>query len=118
MQQIRLTNRWLWSSALIILAILLQLVGPAAAQRGTALRGGAGSRGPGVHDRQEYNPQTVTTVKGQVESLGSYGMTGGKVTPGMQVQGLLLKTDKGNITVHLGPPWYVRKQGFDLKQGD
>ena len=38
--------------------------------------------------------------------------------PGMQVHGLLLKTDKGNITVQLGPPTYVRKQGFDLKQGD
>ena len=38
--------------------------------------------------------------------------------PGMQVHGLLLKTDKGNITVQLGPPAYVRKQGFDLKQGD
>jgi uncharacterized membrane protein YgcG len=60
----------------------------------------------------------VATVKGQVESLGSYGMTGWKAMPGMQVNGLLLKTDKGNITVHLGPPSYVRKQGFDLKQGD
>jgi hypothetical protein len=60
----------------------------------------------------------VATVQGQVESLGSYGMTGWKAMPGMQVQGLLLKTDKGNITVHLGPPSYVRKQGFDLKQGD
>jgi len=45
-------------------------------------------------------------------------MTGWKAMPGMQVHGLLLKTDKGNITVQLGPPAYVRKQGFDLKQGD
>ena len=118
MQEIRLTNRWLWSSALIILAILLELVGPAAAQWGGFGRGGGRGGDSGAHGRQEYNPQTVTTVKGQVESLGSYGMTGWKVTPGMQVQGLLLKTDKGNITIHLGPPWYVRKQGFDLKQGD
>ena len=118
MQEIRLTNRWLWSSSLIILAILLELVGPAAAQRGGFGRGGGRDGDSGAHGRQEYNPQTVTTVKGQVESLGSYGMTGWKVIPGMQVQGLLLKTDKGNITIHLGPPWYVRKQGFDLKQGD
>jgi hypothetical protein len=60
----------------------------------------------------------VATVQGRVESLGSYGMTGWKAMPGMQVQGLLLKTDMGNITVHLGPPAYVRKQGFNLKTGD
>jgi uncharacterized membrane protein YgcG len=57
-------------------------------------------------------------VKGQVQSLGSYGMTGWRIAPGMQVQGLVLKTDKDNITINLGPPWYVSKQGFTLKQGD
>ncbi len=119
MQEIRLLNRWLWLSSLIILIILLELVCPAAAQRGGGTRGsGEGDGGSGAHGRQEYNPQTVTTVKGQVESLGSYGMTGWKAMPGMQVQGLVLKTDTGNITVHLGPPAYVRKQEFDLKLGD
>jgi hypothetical protein len=117
MQEIRLTNRWLWSLSLIILIMLLELVCPAVAQRGGGARGGGGGDS-GAHGRQEYNLQTVTTVKGQVESLGSYGMTGWKAMPGMEVQGLLLKTDKGNITVHLGPPAYVRKQDFDLKQGD
>ena len=118
MQEIPLMNRWLWSSSLIILIILLELVCPAAAQRGGFARGGRGDGDSGAHGRQEYNLQTVTTVNGQVESLGSYGITGWRSMPGMQVQGLLLKTDKGNITVHLGPPSYVRKQGFDLKQGD
>jgi hypothetical protein len=36
----------------------------------------------------------------------------------MAIQGLVLRTDKGNITVQLGPPWYVRKQGFTLQKGD
>ncbi len=40
------------------------------------------------------------------------------VTPGMALQGLVLKTTKGNITVDLGPPWYVKKQGFSLRTGD
>ena len=118
MQEIRLTNRWLWFSALIMFAILLEPGGPAAAQWGGFGRGGGRDGGSGAHGRLEYNPQTVATVKGQVESLGSYGMTGWKAMPGMQVNGLLLKTDKGNITVYLGPPSYVRKQGFALKQGD
>ncbi|MGO9621008.1 MAG: DNA-binding protein [Desulfobaccales bacterium] len=118
MQEIPLTNRWLWYSALIILALLPGLVGPAAAQMGGLGRGGGRGGNSGTHERQEYNLQTVTTVKGQVEDLGSYGATGWRSMAGMQVHGLLLKTDKGNITVHLGPPSYVRKQCFDLKQGD
>ncbi len=118
MQEIRLTNLRLWFSALIILAILLEPGGPAAAQWGGWGRGGGRDGGSGAPGRLEYNPQTVATVKGQVESLGSYGMTGWKAMPGMQVQGLLLKTDKGKLTVYLGPPSYVRKQGFALKPGD
>ncbi|MGA9755428.1 MAG: hypothetical protein WBV23_09840 [Desulfobaccales bacterium] len=118
MQGIRLTNRWLWFSSLIILTILLELAWPAAAQQLGFPGGGRRHGGSETQERLEYNPQTVTTMKGQVETLGSYGMTGWRVAPGMQSQGLVLKTDKGNITINLGPPWYVRKQGFDLKQGD
>ncbi len=117
MHESRLTAIWLWLTSLIALAILLELVGPATAQMGGLGRGGHGGDS-GAHGRQDYNLQTVTTVKGQIESLGSYGMAGWQSMSGMQVHGLLLKTDKGNITVHLGPPAYVRKQGFDLKPGD
>jgi hypothetical protein len=117
-QEIRLTRTWLRFPALIILAMLLAPGGPAAAQWAGLGRGGGRNGGSGAPARLEYNPQTVATVKGQVESLGSYGMTGWKTMPGMQVQGLLLKTDQGKMTVHLGPPAYVRNQGFDLKQGD
>jgi hypothetical protein len=118
MQEISLTNRRLWFSSLIIFTILLELVWPAAAQMGGFPGGGRRHGGSEAQDRQEYDPHTVTTVKGQVESLGSHGMTGWRITPGMQSQGLVLITDKGNITINLGPPWYIRKQGFDLKQGD
>ncbi|MGA9756487.1 MAG: hypothetical protein WBV23_15225 [Desulfobaccales bacterium] len=45
-------------------------------------------------------------------------MQGWRAAPGMAIQGLVLKTDKGNITVELGPPWYVSKQGFSLQKGD
>ena len=109
--------RW-WFPALTILAILLNPGGPAAAQWGSLGRGGGRDGGSEASGRLVYNPQTVATVKGRVEDLGSYGLTGWKAMPGMQVQGLLLKTDKGNIPVYLGPPAYVRKQGFALKQGD
>ena len=103
---------------LIILAVLMELSGSAAAQQygvhgGSLRRGGAESQ-----DLQGYDPQTVTTVKGQVESLGSYDMTGWRVAPGMRTQGVVLKTEAGDITVNLGPPWFPRKQDFTVKQGD
>ncbi len=41
-----------------------------------------------------------------------------RAAPGMEIQGLVLKTSKGNITIHLGPPWYVSRQGFVLRKGD
>ncbi|MGB7911260.1 MAG: hypothetical protein WCF59_03445 [Desulfobaccales bacterium] len=118
MPKICLKDSHSWCLLLIILTMLMQLSGTAAAQQFGFPGGGRRHRSSESQDRQEYNTQTVTTVKGQVESLGSYGMTGWRAAPGMQSQGLVLKTDKGNIIVHLGPPWYVRKQGFDLKQGD
>ena len=36
----------------------------------------------------------------------------------MAVQGLILKTEHGNIEVYLGPPSYVTKQKFMLQKGD
>ncbi len=104
---------WLWLAP-IILTTILGLSGPVAAQHLGLGRHGA----PGAADRQLYNPRTVTTVQGQVADLGSYGMQGWRVTPGMALQGLVLKTANGNLTVNLGPPWYVSKQDFTLQTGD
>lgn len=113
MTKMHLRKSWLWLSP-IILTLILGLAWPVAAQHRGLGRGGD----PGTQDRQLYNPQTVTTVQGQVEDVGSYGMQGWRVAPGMAIQGLVLKTAKGNITVDLGPPWYVSKQGFTLQTGD
>ncbi len=118
MPRICLRANYFWFLSLIILTMLLELSGPAAGQQFGFPGGGRRHRGSETQDRLKYNPQTVTTVKGQVESLGSYGMTGWRSAPGMQTQGLVLKTDKGNISINLGPPWYVSKQGFYLKQED
>jgi hypothetical protein len=112
MPKIHLSTRW-WLSA-IILTMILGLARTAAAQHRGFGRGGES----GAQGRRLYNPQTVTTVQGQVEDLGSYGMQGWRVTPGMKLQGLVLKTGKGNLTIDLGPPWYVRKQGFAFSKGD
>jgi hypothetical protein len=67
---------------------------------------------------QQYDPQTVTTVAGQVESTGSYGLKGWRIAPGMETQGLILRIDKEIITVDLGPAWYVNQKDFHIKAGD
>jgi hypothetical protein len=94
-----------------VIALAMALAGPALAQPRT---GGMGSgKGP-VH----YDPQTVTTVTGQVEKLAelpSLGRGGGK---GMHYRGVLLKTDQGSLMVDLAPGWYLDEKNFAVKVGD
>ena len=65
-----------------------------------------------------YNPQTVTTVTGQVEKLEdlpSMGRGGARVC---STAALLLKTDQGSLMVHLGPGWYLDEKKFAVQVGD
>jgi hypothetical protein len=96
----------------IALAMTMALAGPAPAQPRPG--GGMGTgMGPVV-----YNPQTVTTVTGQVEKLAdlpSLGRGGGK---GMQYRGVLLKTDQGSLMVDLAPGWYLDEKKVVVQAGD
>ena len=67
--------------------------------------------GPGGGRGMMYNPQTVTTIQGTVETAGP---------PMGRVQHVswVVKTDQGKITVHLGPAWYINQQQIVLKPGD
>ena len=96
----------------IALAMIIALAGPALAQPGPG--GGMGREmGPVV-----YNPQTVTSVTGQVEKLEelpSLGRGGGK---GMQHRGVLLKTDQGSLMVDLAPAWFLNDKKVVVQAGD
>jgi hypothetical protein len=108
---------------LLVILTALALACPALAQTGPG--GGMGSagggRGMGMGGGMGpmlYNPQTVTTVTGQVEKLEdlpSMGRGGGQ---GMQYRGVLLKTDQGSLMVYLGPGWYLDEKKFAVKVGD
>jgi hypothetical protein len=104
------------ANVLLVLIVTLALVCPALAQ---PQPGGGRGLGPGRGmGPQMYNPQTVTTVKGKVESLEnlpSLGPGGGR---GMMHLTAVLKTDQGSIAVHLGPAWYLEQQQAALKVGD
>jgi len=94
-----------------VLIVCLALTGPALAQTGPG--GGGGGMGPRL-----YNPQTVTTVTGQVEKLEELPSMGGGGGMGMNFRGVLLKTDQGSLIVHLGPTWYLDQEKFAVKAGD
>ena len=61
-----------------------------------------------------YNPATVETDEGEVLSVE-------KVMPmkGMS-HGVhfTLKSDKGTVSVHLGPSWYIEKEGIKVQPKD
>ncbi len=61
-----------------------------------------------------YNPDTVETDSGEVVSVQ-------KIVPmrGMSA-GLhfILKSDKGTISVHMGPVWFLEKEGINIEPKD
>jgi hypothetical protein len=103
--------------SLLVIGLCLALPGPVLAQPGGGQGMGPGpgqgpGMGPGGSMGMMYNPQTVTTIKGTVESLSTQG------SRRMRHESLAIKTDQGNIMVHLGPAWYMNKQQILLNPGD
>ncbi len=95
----------------VLLAVLSAATVFAAPGRGG---GGSGGWGMGGSYQRMYNPATVETVTGNVESVE-------KVTPmkGMRYGiHLMLKTDKETIPVHLGPGWFIERLDTRLVKGD
>ena len=98
-----------------LLAVLLMIlvVSAAFAQPGKGWRG-SGGWGMGTQYQRMYNPATIETVSGTVESVD-------EITP---VRGmhygihLLLKTNKEAISVHLGPGWYIERLDTKIEKGD
>jgi hypothetical protein len=64
---------------------------------------------------QMYNPKTVETLDGKIESMEK--VTAGRMDLPARVL-LKLKTDKGMATIYLGPEWYLDQQKAKLSPGD
>lgn len=62
-----------------------------------------------------YNPETVTTVKGTVASLGTLPPKSKAKTA---MRSAVLKTQQGDIALFLVPDWYLEEQKVSLKAGD
>ena len=61
-----------------------------------------------------YNPGTVETISGEVESVSTF--TPGKgISNGVHIK---VKTDKETISAHLVPFWYIDNQEIKISTGD
>ncbi len=75
---------------------------------------GSGGWGMGSHYSRMYNPATVVTVSGAVESVD-------KITPMKGMHSgihIVVKTDKESVDVHLGPEWYIERLDTKIEKGD
>ena len=75
---------------------------------------GMGGWGEGSRYNRMYDPKTVETVRGEVISVDKIAPRKG-MSYGLHV---VLKTDKEEISVHVGPGWYLEKEGFTLAKGE
>ena len=102
------------------MVVCLAMACPALPQTGPGggMDPGRGSGMGGGMSPRIYNPQTVTTVTGQVEKLEDLPSMGGGKGRGMQYRGVTLKTDQGSLMVYLGPGWYLDEKKFPIKVGD
>ncbi len=118
-------------SALMIITLGIALACPVLAQpapNAGSTEPGAFIPPPGTNRRQmrsaaagtfmlirAYNPKTITTVKGAVQSLRN--MPHNSKMPAAMLAAVV-KTDQGDITVYLAPAEYLSKQKISLKVGD
>ena len=75
---------------------------------------GSGGWGAGGAYQRMYNTATVETITGTVETVD-------RVTPlkGMNYGiHLLVKTEKGDVSVHLGRSWYIERLDTKITTGD
>lgn len=89
-------------------ALTLVVTPPSSAQGGPGRSaGGAGGR--------MYDQKSVETVSGQVAKVEQIPARGRGGPGGIH---LLLRTDKEEIPVHLGPAWYINKQPVKIAAQD
>jgi hypothetical protein len=91
--------------------LVLVLAAMAWAQPGMGQGRGWGAGDP---SGRMYNPQTVETLSGEVVRVDQVP-SGKRMASGVH---FTLKTEKEMLPVHLGPSWYMEKQGLTVAAGD
>lgn len=96
------------AAAAALLAVTAVLAGPAEAQW---RRRGGGGWGAGAPYGRHFDPKTVETLEGEVLKVETVSPSRG-MSPGIHV---ILKTAKEEVSVHLGPQWYLERQEFSVE---
>lgn len=96
----------------VLLAALGLLFAPAAFAAGEAPGGPGAAAGP--HYKRMYDPKTVETISGEVAKVNRIPHRRGRSDSVL----LILKTDKEEIPVHLGPSRYLDQQDVKIGQND
>ncbi len=104
------SKKHVWAGV-VVLALLVFSAAFAQAWRGGR---GSGGWGAGSAYQRMYNPATVETVSGTVESVEKFRPMKGMYY-GIH---LMLRTAKGTVSVHLGPEWYIERQGVKFSKGE
>ena len=94
------------SIAMLVLASIVQA-------QGMRWHGGGGW-GPGTAYGRIYDPKTVETVAGEVLKIERFTPMRG-MSSGVH---LVLKTGTGEVSVHLGPQWYLENQDVKIEPKD
>jgi hypothetical protein len=101
------------SGVVAVMGIAAAVLTPAAFAQGMKWRG-SGGWGPGTSYGRMYDTKTVETVSGEVMKVD-------RITPMRGMSSgvhLLVKTDKGEVSVHLGPQWYLENQDIRIEPKD
>ncbi|HEX6212285.1 MAG TPA: DNA-binding protein [Methylomirabilota bacterium] len=98
------------TAGLATLLLMLDAVGLAQGMRSR----GSGGWGPGSPYGRMYDAKTVETVKGEVVKVDRITPVRG-MSAGVHV---VLKTDTGDVSVHLGPEWYLEHQDVKIEPKD
>lgn len=99
---------------LLTLAVLVFLTSSVAFAQPRKGWRGSGGWGMGAAYQRMYNPATVETISGLVDSVE-------KVTPMKKMSygiHLSLKTEKEMVSVHLGPGWFIERLDTRIEKGD
>lgn len=75
---------------------------------------GSGGWGHGSKFNTRYDPKTVETITGEVTRIDEISPMKG-MSHGIH---LLVKTDKEEISVHLGPAWFIENQDVKIEAKD
>ena len=106
-------KRFLWAMAAIALAVLLSADHSYSQPAGVRWRG-SGGWGPGSPYSKMYDPKTVETITGQVVKVD-------RITPLKPMSAgvhMTVKTNKEEISVHLGPAFYLENQDVKIAAKD